>query len=145
MLQVQAQLFCTGAPYCDFVVYTKESLHIERIKPDPLFMEEKLAIGKHFFEIAILPELLGRWFSRPCEQICTPEAASHQSHSTDAPQSSAAEEKFCYCQKGEYGKMVGCDNSNCIYKWFHIDCLGLKALPRSPKWYCPVCRKLKKK
>ena len=145
-LQVQAQLFCTDVHYCDFIVYTKEGLHIERIKPDPYFMEEKLTKAKQFFEIAILPELLGRWFSRPCEEGCTAvTVASQQSHSSDAAQSATSDERYCYCQRGEEGKMVGCDNLNCAYKWFHLECLGLKALPRSSKWYCPDCRKLRKK
>ena len=38
--------------------------------------------------------------------------------------------------------MVGYDNLSCTYKWFHLHCLGLKSLPKSKHWYCPVCRKL---
>jgi hypothetical protein len=48
---------------------------------------------------------------------------------------------YCYCQQEEYGRMVGCDNNDCPYEWFHLDCLKLKALPKSSKWYCPDCRK----
>lgn len=62
---MQAQLFCTGLSYCDFVVCTQKEVFIERIKPDTAFMMEKMAKVKDFFEIAVLPELLGRWFSRP--------------------------------------------------------------------------------
>ncbi len=61
----QAQLFCTGLSFCDFIVFTKKELHVERIEPNSLFMQENLSKAKHFFEVAILPELLGRWFSRP--------------------------------------------------------------------------------
>ena len=68
-MQVQTQLFCTGANYCDFNVYTKESIHIEQIKPDNSFWEETVRKAKKFFEIGILPQLLGRWFSHPPEQI----------------------------------------------------------------------------
>lgn len=32
--QVQGQLLVTGAKFCDFVVYTKKDLFIERIVPD---------------------------------------------------------------------------------------------------------------
>ena len=41
-LQVQAQLFCTGLSYCDFIVYTEKELHVEHIKPDTMFMKKTL-------------------------------------------------------------------------------------------------------
>ena len=56
---MQVQLFCTGLSYCDFVVYTKNKLYIERITPDTLFMKEIMIKVQHFFETAVLPELLG--------------------------------------------------------------------------------------
>ena len=51
-MQVQTQLFCTGANYCDFIVHTKESIHIERIQPDNSFWEENVRKAKKFFEIS---------------------------------------------------------------------------------------------
>ena len=50
-------------------MYTREELHVERIKPDTSFMEENLVKVKLFFKVAVLPELLGRCFSRPPERI----------------------------------------------------------------------------
>ena len=38
--------------------------------------------------------------------------------------------KYCYCQKGQYGDMVGCDNPSCPWEWFHFECLQLKAAPK---------------
>lgn len=148
-MQVQTQLFCTGANYCDFVVYTKESIHIERIKPDNSFWEENVRKAKKFFEIGILPELLGRWFSRPPEQIMSSLSAPsdlppHSSSETASTSSHGTSLKYCYCQEGEHGKMVGCDNPGCPYQWFHLECLRLKSLPRSKSWYCPDCRKHEK-
>ena len=32
-------------------------------------------------------------------------------------------DKNCYCQQGEHGKMIGCDNDSCAYRWFHMECL----------------------
>lgn len=37
-IQVQGQLLVTGAPWCDFVVYTTKDMFIERILPDIPFM-----------------------------------------------------------------------------------------------------------
>jgi inhibitor of growth protein 3 len=39
--------------------------------------------------------------------------------------------------------MVGCDNDNCKYQWFHWSCVGLKSEPAG-EWLCPECRKLPK-
>ncbi|WPH01273.1 Hypothetical protein R9X50_00411100 [Acrodontium crateriforme] len=50
---------------------------------------------------------------------------------------------YCYCQKVSFGDMVGCDNDNCDFQWFHWGCVGLKSEPDpSGEWLCPTCRKL---
>lgn len=103
-----------------------------------------------FFEIGILPELLGRWFSRPPEQIIsslsTPSDLPHLHSSFETASTSSHDTclKYCYCQEGEHGQMVGCDNPGCPYQWFHLECLRLKSAPRSKSWYCPDCRKHEK-
>ena len=38
-------------------------------------------------------------------------------------------------------KWFCCDNDDCPYQWFHLDCLKLKAFPKSKTWYCPECQK----
>ncbi|KAI7162498.1 hypothetical protein KC352_g26690, partial [Hortaea werneckii] len=48
---------------------------------------------------------------------------------------------YCYCQKVSYGDMVGCDNDDCAYQWFHWDCVGVKSEPKG-EWLCPTCREL---
>jgi inhibitor of growth protein 3 len=48
---------------------------------------------------------------------------------------------YCYCQKQSYGNMVACENEDCKYQWFHVDCLNLKKMPAEDEdWYCPECR-----
>ncbi|KAJ3503127.1 hypothetical protein NLJ89_g8571 [Agrocybe chaxingu] len=47
---------------------------------------------------------------------------------------------YCFCHKQSYGDMIGCDNSDCPYQWFHISCVGVKQ-PLPDKWYCPECIK----
>ena len=37
---------------------------------------------------------------------------------------------YCYCQGPEEGSMVGCDNSDCKYEWFHFSCLKLSTVPK---------------
>ncbi|KAF8165697.1 hypothetical protein B0H34DRAFT_690096 [Crassisporium funariophilum] len=50
--------------------------------------------------------------------------------------------EYCFCQKQSYGDMIGCDNPDCPYQWFHITCVGVKT-PLPDKWYCPECIKTK--
>lgn len=48
---------------------------------------------------------------------------------------------YCLCQRPSFGEMIGCDNDNCDYQWFHYECVGIKQQP-SGEWLCPTCRKL---
>ncbi|KEF57734.1 uncharacterized protein A1O9_05654 [Exophiala aquamarina CBS 119918] len=50
------------------------------------------------------------------------------------------EERYCYCQGVSYGEMVACDKPDCPRQWFHLDCIGLKSVPKSAKWYCEECK-----
>jgi len=45
---------------------------------------------------------------------------------------------YCICRKRSYGEMVACDNPDCHFQWFHINCLKITGtLPES--WYCHEC------
>ena len=128
---------------------------MEHIKSDSSYTEENLRKAKHSFEVAVLPGLLGRWFSCP-EQIATsvsnltqPLTSSDTNYSlgtessTSQPTSSTAGiQKYCYCQQDEHGRMIGCDNDCHIYQWFYMACLNLKSFAMSIKWYCPKATSL---
>ena len=45
---------------------------------------------------------------------------------------------YCICNQVSYGDMVGCDNKDCPYEWFHYPCVGITAAPKG-KWYCQPC------
>lgn len=57
MYQIQGQLMVTGAPFCEFVVYTKSDMHIERIVPDMQFQEEMMEKLSSFYKHHALPFL----------------------------------------------------------------------------------------
>eukprot|EP00968_Pinguiococcus_pyrenoidosus_P004099 scaffold269_cov229-Pinguiococcus_pyrenoidosus.AAC.11 len=66
-------------------------------------------------------------------------AALAQNISVEAVTSS--EPRYCFCRNVAYGEMVGCDNDNCPYEWFHLECLGLsEPPPDNEPWFCPECR-----
>ena len=65
--QVQCQLFCTGREYCDFIVWTKNDIFVERIHPDAAFWRTNIPRAETFFRTAILLEIIGRFYSRPAE------------------------------------------------------------------------------
>lgn len=63
--QVQTQLFATKLSFCDFVVWTKDCVCIERIYPDKPFWDKILEKVNPFFKRVILPELLAKVWTEP--------------------------------------------------------------------------------
>ncbi|PWN22084.1 hypothetical protein BCV69DRAFT_281081 [Microstroma glucosiphilum] len=40
--------------------------------------------------------------------------------------------------------MVGCDNDECPYEWFHLSCLGMTEPPADNRqWFCQDCSQAK--
>ena len=60
--QIQGQMGITGAEWCDFVIFTKKGISIERVLFDPLYwqeLERKLLYYyyEHFIKFAIVEAL----------------------------------------------------------------------------------------
>ena len=119
-------------------------IYTERIFKDKMFWNDSVYKAQTFFKTCILPELLGKWYTRPScdiravktDQIPGPSGANDTS-------TALQERKYCYCGGPEEGRMIGCDNEDCIIEWFHTSCLKINDIPRG-KWYCPDCRRLPK-
>jgi len=124
--QVQAQIHALNVKYADFVVWTQKDIFVERIFPDALFWSECLQKANVFFKKCILPELIGKFYSRP--------AIANLKQDTDI---------WCNCRgaEEEQREMIKCDNDTCLLQWFHFDCLHMTKEPKG-RWYCPECRKL---
>ena len=138
--QVQPQIKICQVDYCDFVVWSKDNIFVPRIPIDMEFIDNAIENVKPFIKLALLQELVGKWFSK---QIVVPLTRDNPN---DQPISGAAE-VWCYCKKGEdHGDMIGCDNKNCQIQWFHLSyCLKLtKTQVPKGKWYCPDCHKCRK-
>ena len=129
--QVQTQLFVSGLPYYDFVVFSgSNNIFIQRIVPDNEFWEVANAHVRQFYISGILPELVGKWYTRLSVRT------------EDAP---PADTLLCYCRKPATDvDMLVCCEATCKIGRYHRQCLGLKTVPKRV-WRCPDCRKLAKK
>ena len=131
--QIQAQIFIRGVEYCDFVVWTTRDLFVRRILPDQEFWENALSAASEFFSKCILPEIVGKCYTRPaCDvQAIPPSSTSSRDEGEEGP--------WCYCQQDLKGStLIGCDNDLCKIKWYHMSCLKLKEDPEGD-WICPTC------
>ena len=63
--QTQLQMFCSETKFCDFVLWSKKCLFIERIFINNDFLNEKLKLAENFHAMVIVPELLSRCFTQP--------------------------------------------------------------------------------
>ena len=134
--QCQLQMVATKRSYCDFVVWSaSRELHIERIPLNQAFIEEKLEQAEKLFWLAIIPELLGKWFTRNHTKL------PHIVFTTDDhddPNKDDDDGTWCYCQIPKGGSMIEYENLECPIKWFHMSCLRMKNKPKK-KWFCPTC------
>lgn len=128
--QVQAQIFVTNANFCDFIIWTPNEIFIERILPDHHFWQSNLARVRTFYIHGVLPELLGRYYTRM--HVC--DATLARTPTVDRP---------CYCKEYKSDTVLTCASTTCAVKYFHKQCLGLKNKPRKG-WQCLDCRAVKK-
>jgi len=63
--QIQLQMKLYGTHYCDFVAWRKNDMFIQRISYDVTFITEALNKIPPFVKLCLLPELVGKWFTRP--------------------------------------------------------------------------------
>ena len=62
--QVQTQVNICNLNYGDFVVWTGRGITIERITVDCAFFETIMREVHHFFVYGMLPEVVGKWYTR---------------------------------------------------------------------------------
>ena len=132
--QIQTLMLACEMEFGDFIVCTflndTRTLFMQRIEIDVDFLTQCIMKSGDFYKVAIMPELLGKFFTRSCVM-------------TTIDGREEANYKYCYCKEELGGQMVHCDNDDdCPYgEWFHLSCLKLKNVPRVKQWYCPQCRK----
>ena len=146
--QVQLQLHvCDDVRYADFVVWTKNTIAIERIHQDNEFLRNKVQSVRNFFIYGVLPEIVGKWYARgpvadPSGVVSLPTTSASTAVESEEDENENGR-LWCYCNQPSWGEMIMCDHKNCTIQWFHFDCLRIRGPPKG-KWYCPSCRKLSK-
>ena len=124
---MQVQLHVTGLQFAHFFVWTEQDLHIEMIERDPEFFNTHLQKVNEVYKVAILPELLARWYTKPKESYITQPGSN----------------LFCYCRvQDDVSLVLVCKGSSCVFKKFHLNCCGLSRRPSVHRaWFCTDCRR----
>ena len=102
--QCQIQMFVTGRLFCDFVVWTPRDIYIERITFDKELIQTIVPTAKKFWKLCVLPEPLGKWYTR---QQC-PDSYETSFHTQTEEEDSG---KWCYCREDRGEEKIGCDGS----------------------------------
>lgn len=142
--QVQTQLGVCELESAYFVVWTEKDLHVEHILFNGEFWDMICKKSKHIFDTAIMPELVGKFYTRlsstmgnvsaePCVSVVDSDV------SDNGASGSGQEESWCHCGEVEFGQMILCENAKCDIQWFHYSCVNVA--PKG-KWYCSNCCKL---
>ena len=148
--QVQTQMKLTGARYCDFVVWSPNEFVVLQIDLADDFIAQAFEKATAFFKSGILPELVGKWYTKAPIYRQTEDAYDDCNCAVacaDLPEMDVATEDsdkaWCYCRGKDEGEMILCDNDACQIGWFHTKCLKLSIIPKG-KWFCPSCRIVKR-
>ena len=130
--QVQQQLFSVpNLQYVDFVVFAIDKaknihLFVQRIYPDVQHWNFVLPKLELFWRICILPEILGRWYTRRCT----------------VPPTLPNKDAICFCHVERDEDSILCCNKDCPYQRIHPSCLSLTSVAMPKTWYCPHCSRL---
>ena len=73
---------------------------------------------------------LGAFFMKEILPYILTGVTTPRDNENEPPQLQEHDSQFCYCCKGEFGKMVACDNPFCCIEWFHFSCVGLNSTPQ---------------
>ena len=60
---IWSELHITGFSFAHFVVWTEKDTHIEKIVRDDEFFNTHLPRANNVYKVAILPELLAKWYT----------------------------------------------------------------------------------
>ena len=142
--QIQTQMYVCKRDYCDFVVWSeKEGILIDRVAVNHEFFYDIVNDLEHFFKYGILPEIVGKWYTRQPISNSDNVVQTPEPNSDNEVDEEDYQKVWCYCNQPSYGDMIFCENESCTIKWFQCECLRIRKIPKGT-WRCPSCRKLPK-
>lgn len=59
-------------------------------------------------------------------------------------QTASIPDNVCFCDNPDKDSLINCANEKCNFGWYHLRCVGLKAMPPG-RWVCRVCEKTTQK
>ena len=130
--QVQTQLHVTNRHYFDFVMWSKDSSIIkDRIETEETFFESINHNLQYFFTYGIMPELVGKWYTRkpvPCRfhRSCF----SSFIHALLKLQKTLRNCGVTAILQVMHGTVIFCELEACPIQWFHCDCLRIRRPPK---------------
>lgn len=115
--QIQMQLALTERNCCYLVVWTKQNFETIKVHFDEPFWLQKRAEAENFFQQVLLPELMGKLYTRSKDEV-----AEEKPEEDNLPGPSKPT-LYCLCQKEDDHKtpMISCDNNSCSILWYHLD------------------------
>ena len=126
--QVQQQLFTTNKGFCDFVLRgftdTEAAFIQKRIVPDECDWNHVLPKLSQFWRYCLLPEILGRWYTRRSRLLKAVEGCG----------------SLCFCRVETEELTIKCHNKECPTSLYHLSCLKISEFPVN--WLCPYCQRL---
>ena len=81
--QVQMQMKFCNVQYCDFVVWNKDVWINQRIELKSEFIDDAISRTESFIRLGILPELVGKWYTKPGKSSHTEHLLNDDTESTD--------------------------------------------------------------
>lgn len=103
-------MFVTDRKYCDFVIWSKELLYIERVFYNNEFCKENMVKALNFHKYVVKPELLSKYFTEKggIDKLTL----------------------WCVCQPDDGRPMIRCDNCKICSDFIMIALIFLFLLHR---------------
>ena len=122
------QMAVTNTKYCDFVVWSPYGIyHMKRINISRDFIEQKFLQAEKLFWLSIMPELLGKWYTRKNTELPKITLQSAEEEEDDGT--------WCYCQAVKGGEMIACENPSCTIRLKYIMLLKSPIILSSNSFY----------
>lgn len=140
--QVQCQLNVCKINLCYFIVWSPNETVCVEITRDQSFVEKLLLTLDSFVTKAILPEVIGQYFTRKSQKGKKRPLSESYSANVATTSDNTSSETYCICKRPDDGSMmICCDSENCSNgQWFHLECMKLskKKIPKGA-WMYPKC------